>query len=71
VLVFGRRVGGLHGDVVRNNGLLLKLKVLEDIGLKSLLDLCDFTRLDIVEDSTRSLQGKQSIWHNLRKAMKL
>jgi hypothetical protein len=53
VLDFGRRIGGLHGDIVRNNGLLLKFKVLEDIGLKSLLDLCNFTRLDIVEDSTR------------------
>lgn len=30
----------LHGDIVRDDGLLLKLKLLEDIWLENLLDLC-------------------------------
>jgi hypothetical protein len=35
-----KRASGLHGYIVRDDGLLLELELLELVGLEDLLDLC-------------------------------
>lgn len=35
------QAGDLHGNIVGDDSLLLELKLLEDVGLQDLLDLCD------------------------------
>jgi hypothetical protein len=43
--------GDVHGDIVRDDGLLLELKLLEGIGLKDRLGDCDALELAVWDGS--------------------
>ena len=51
----------LHGDIVRDDGLLLELELLEDIRLEDLLHLCDWLADDIDKLHPRAGKVRKSL----------
>lgn len=66
-------VKNLHGDIVRDDGLLLELELLEDIRLEDLLHLCDWLADDIDKLHPRAGKERKSFGgrESSRKARKL
>lgn len=61
-------VKNLHGDIVRDDGLLLELELLEDIRLEDLLHLCDWLADDIDKLHPKSGEGEEKSFGDREKA---